>query len=119
VVEDVGGNDGVERGGRELQLGEVRVQEGRIRDTPACTVELLGGDVHAGQPSALGKHPRRADAGAHAELQDVGPLRQQAQELLDPFDPRGADDLPLPFGEAVGHRVVAGLDDPPDVVPHD
>jgi len=52
VVEHVGRYHGVERLVVELELCEVGVDEGGVRDAFAGASQLLGGEVDARQPAA-------------------------------------------------------------------
>ena len=85
MVEDVEGDDRVERPLVEPGLREVALEEGRIRNALPGAAHLLGGDVDPDQVRPLGEHPRRPDARAGAELEHVGTLAQQRKQLLEPL----------------------------------
>ena len=93
----------------------MKVASGIRSDGPT---KLLRREVDAGEAAALGEEAGRPDAGADAELEDGGMRREQVEQLLDALDACRALDLPLPGGEAIGHRVVAVLDQLLHVLAH-
>jgi hypothetical protein len=74
VDEGVEADDGLERRGRELDLGGVGMEEPGRRDEPAGTFDLDGAEVDAGDrvPGA-GQVAGERDAAATAEIQDRAP----------------------------------------------
>src|SRR5918999_415884 len=119
VVEHVEGDDRVEALRRQLDGGEVAVDQRRSREPLARTAQLLAGEVDAGQTAALREDPARLHARSDAELEHVRPLGHELQQVGEPGEARLVRDPALPLGERVGDGVVAALDDALGVVVHD
>ena len=111
VVEDVEGGDRVEGARRQLELGEVRADELRLRDGRAGALDLARRDVHAGHGEPLREPPRLRRPAAAAELEQARARLETGDEVVLPLAARVADDLLAPGGEGLADGVVAVGDD--------
>ncbi len=81
------------------------------RDALPRAPHLLGGDVDSRQVRPLRENACGPDAGPGPELEHVGPVGQQREQLLEALEPARSGDPPLPGRKGVGTGVVAAGDD--------
>jgi hypothetical protein len=103
-------DDGVERGGRPVELGDVAADEGRRRDEPLRPSQLHIADVDARDPvSRRNEFPGDRDAAAAADVEHPTRRLQPTLQLADPRPvlPRRR----VVVAVTVRHRVVPAADD--------
>ena len=126
MAEDEERDDGVERGGCDVELRCVGVDEARLRNVMPCELNLDGGDVDAGDAVTSCELARGRNTASTAEFDDVGAVVQPPVQVADPVQDRCVDPA-CPFGVAQRNRVVATRHDllriardrpPPRLLPH-
>jgi hypothetical protein len=100
----------VERGIGELDRRQVGMHQLGVRQPVAGQPQLLLGDVDAGHPVALRQPQRGRHARATAEIEHVAASRQPLKQQIQHPGAAGVVDLARPGQVALGHLVVARLD---------
>src|SRR2546429_3225927 len=86
MSEDIQRHDRVERGGCNVQLDRVGVDEARLGDMVARQLDLNRGDVDAGYAVPARELARCRDAAPATELEDVGAVQQARVEIAHPIE---------------------------------
>ena len=107
----VEGDDRVEAGRRDVEGRHVRLDERRLRNGGTCELDLPSRDIDAGHMPPGGEGAGHRNAGAAAEVEDVGTGRDALERLGQPAQPCRGGSRVAPRVVAIGDRVVSVGDD--------